>query len=234
MPKNTLPNEADLRLNIPILLFTLGATTLAGLLAGCAPAWYASRIDPGETLKEGGRTGTSVGKHRLRRILVIGEFGLALALLAGAGLAIHSFWNLTRVDLGIRTDHALTFSLPVPDSRSKDPVRITAYYRDILDHIAAVPGVSHATVMTGYPLYGAGVGMPFTLAGGRAYADPSQRPGAGFGMVTPDYVSTFGVHMVKGRSISEQDTANSVKVMMVNDSLWIRYARNRWAASGSH
>jgi len=233
MPKNTLPNEADLRLNIPILLFTLGATTLAGLLAGCAPAWYASRIDPGETLKEGGRTGTSVGKHRLRRILVIGEFGLALALLAGAGLAIHSFWNLTRVDLGIRTDHALTFSLPVPDSRSKDPVRITAYYRDILDHIAAVPGVSHATVMTGYPLYGAGVGMPFTLAGGRAYADPSQRPGAGFGMVTPDYVSTFGVHMVKGRSISEQDTADSVKVMMVNESLWIRYARNRWPASGS-
>ena len=109
MPRGTLPNEADLRLNLPILLFTLGATTLAGLLAGSAPAWYASRIDPGESLKEGGRTGTSAAKHRLRRLLVIGEFALALALLAGAGLAIHSFWNLTRVDLGIRTDHVLTF-----------------------------------------------------------------------------------------------------------------------------
>jgi putative ABC transport system permease protein len=227
MPPDTLPREADLRLNIPILLFTLVATTLAGLLAGCAPAWYASRIDPGETLKEGSRTGTSVGKHRLRRILVIGEFGLALALLAGAGLAIHSFWNLTRVDLGIRTDHVLTFSLPVPDSRSKDPVRITAYYRDILAHIAAVPGVSHATVMTGYPLYGAGFGMPFTLAGGRTYADPSQRPGAGFGMVTPDYVSTFGVHLVKGRSIGEQDTANSIKVMMVNESFARKYLQGK-------
>ena len=198
MPRGTLPNEADLRLNMPILLFTLGATTLAGLLAGSAPAWYASRIDPGESLKEGGRTGTSVAKHRLRRLLVIGEFALALALLAGAGLAIHSFWNLTRVDLGIRTDHVLMFSLPVPDSRSKDPAQITAYYRDILAHIDAVPGVSHATVMTGYPLYGAGFGMPFTLAGGPAYSDPSQRPGAGFGMVTPDYVSTFGIHMVQG------------------------------------
>jgi putative ABC transport system permease protein len=227
MPPNTLPNEADLQLNIPILLFTLLATTLAGLLAGCAPAWYASRIDPGDTLKEGSRTGTSVGKQRLRRVLVIGEFGLALALLAGAGLAIHSFWNLTRVDLGIRTDHVLTFSLPVPDSRSKDPERITAYYRDILAHIAAVPGVSHATVMTGYPLYGAGFGMPFTLAGGRTYADPSQRPGAGFGMVTPDYVSTFGVHMVKGRSIGEQDTANSIKVMMVNESFAKKYLQGK-------
>jgi putative ABC transport system permease protein len=227
MPPNTLPNEADLRLNLPILLFTLVATTVAGLLAGSAPAWYASRVDPGESLKEGGRTGTSVAKHRLRRVLVIGEFALALALLAGAGLAIHSFWNLTRVDLGIQTDHVLTFSLPVPDSRSKDPARITAYYRDILAHIDAVPGVSHATVMTGYPLHGAGFGMPFTLAGGTTYADPSQRPGAGFGMVTPDYVSTLGIHMVKGRSVSEQDTADSVKVVMVNESFAKKYLQGK-------
>ena len=227
MPRGTLPNEADLRLNIPILLFTLGATTLAGLLAGCAPAWYASRIDPGETLKEGGRSGMSVGKHRLRRVLVTGEFGLALALLAGAGLAIHSFWNLTQVDLGIQTDHVLAFSLPVPDSRSKDPVQISAYYRDILAHIGAVPGVSHAAVMTGYPLYGAGFGMPFTLAGGPAYADPSQRPLSGFGMVTPDYVATFGIHMVKGRSLSEQDTADGVKVAMVNESFAKKYLQGK-------
>ena len=109
MPRNTLPSEADLRLNIPILLFTLVATTVAGLLAGSAPAWFASRVDPAEILKEGGRAGTSAGKHFLRRILVIGEFALALALLAGAGLTIHSFWNLAHVDLGIKTDHVLTF-----------------------------------------------------------------------------------------------------------------------------
>jgi putative ABC transport system permease protein len=227
MPRGTLPNEADLRLNLPILLFTLCATTLAGLLAGSAPAWYASRIDPGESLKEGGRTGTSAAKHRLRRLLVIGEFALALSLLAGAGLAIHSFWNLTRVDLGLRTDHVLTFSLPVPDSRSKDPVQIAAYYRNILAHIDAVPGVSHAAVFTGYPLHGAGFGMPFTLAGGPSYSDPSQRPGSGFGMVTPDYVSTFGLHLVKGRSFSEQDTANGVKVAMVNQSFAKKYLQGK-------
>jgi putative ABC transport system permease protein len=227
MPRGTLPNEADLRLNIPILLFTLAATTLAGLLAGSAPAWYASRIDPGETMKEGGRSGMTAGKHRLRRLLVIGEFALAVALLAGAGLAVHSFWNLTRVDVGIRTDHVLTFSLPVPDARSKDPARISAYYRDILAHIGAVPGVSHATVMTGYPLYGAGFGMPFTIAGGPSYADPSQRPGAGFGMVTPDYLATLGAHLVRGRSFNEQDTADSVKVVMVNESFARKYLQGK-------
>jgi putative ABC transport system permease protein len=227
MPRGTLPNEADLRLNIPILLFSLAATTVAGLLAGSAPAWYASRIDPGETMKEGGRTGMTAGKQRLRRLLVIGEFTLAVALLAGAGLAIHSFWNLTRVDLGVRTDHVLTFSLPVPDARSKDPARISAYYRDILAHIGAVPGVSHATVMTGYPLYGAGFGMPFTIAGGPSYADPSQRPGAGFGMVTPDYLATLGAHLIKGRSLNEQDTADGVKVVMVNESFARKYLQGK-------
>jgi putative ABC transport system permease protein len=218
MPQNTLPIEADLRLNIPILLFTLAATTIAGLLAGCAPAWYASRIDPAETLKEGGRSGTSAAKHRLRQALVIGEFGLALTLLAGAGLALHSFWNLSQVDLGMRTDHMMVFFLPVPDTRSRDPVQIVTYYRDILAHIDAVPGVSYATAMTGYPLFGAGFGMPFTIAGGPTYADPSKRPTSGFGMVTPEYFQTLGIQVEKGRRFTAQDTVDSVKVAVVNES----------------
>ena len=82
VPPDILPSEADFRLNIPILLFTLAATTLAGLLFGCAPAWYASRVDPAEALKEGGRSGMGAGRHRLRRVLVVGEFALALALLS--------------------------------------------------------------------------------------------------------------------------------------------------------
>lgn len=225
MPEGTLPMEADLRLNLPILFFTLIATTLAGLLFGCAPAWYASRVDPAETLKEGGRTGTSSGRHRLRRILVIAEFSLALALLAGAGLTIHSFWNLLRVDPGVRTDHILTFSLPIPDSRSKDPERIATYYRQMLARIAAVPGVSHASAMTGMPLYGAGFGMPFTIVGKPAYADPSQRPGTAYGMVTPDYFQTFGIRLVKGRSFNDQDTSASVRVAVVNEKFVEKYLK---------
>ncbi len=227
MPRDTLPWEAKLTLNIPILLFTLGATTLAGLLAGSVPAWYASRVDPGEALKEGGRTGTSAGKHMVRRVLVVGEFTLALVLLAGAGLAIHSFWNLTRVDLGVKTDHVLTFFLPVPDQRSKDPVQISAYYRDILARIDAVPGVEHASAMTGMPLYGAGFGMPFTIDGGPTYADPSQRPNTGFGMVTPDYFATFGIHLVKGRELNDGDTATSVKVAVVNEDFVKKWLKGR-------
>src|SRR5262249_50395085 len=140
MPRGTLPDEADLHLNLPTLLFALGATTVAGLLFGSAPAWYASRVDPGEALKESNRTAVGAGRHRLRQTLVIGEFALALSLLAGAGLAIHSFLNLLRVDLGIRTDHVLTFYLPIPDSRPKEPEKIIAYYKQILSSVNTVPG----------------------------------------------------------------------------------------------
>jgi putative ABC transport system permease protein len=223
MPQGTLPDEADLHLNLPILGFTLLATTLAGLLFGCAPAWYASRIDPAETLKEGGRTGTGAGRHRLRQGLVIGEFALALTLLAGAGLAIHSFLNLLRVDLGLRTDHVLTFFLPVPDTRPKEPEKIIAYYHQMLDRINAVPGVTSSTAMTGLPLYGAGFGMPFTIVGKPAFNDPSMRPNTGFGMATPAFFDTFGIKIVKGRGFTEQDTASSVKVAVVSEEFARKY-----------
>ena len=222
MPAYTLPSEADVTLNIPVLLFTLLATTLAGMLFGCAPAWHASRVDPNETLKEGGRSGTSVGRHRLRRSLVIAEFALALTLLAGAGLAIHSFWNLARVDPGFRTDHILTFSLPVPEKRLTQPEQMVAYYKQLVEKIEGLPGVIRAEAATGMPLQGTNFGMPFTIVG-KPVADPSARPGAGFQMVTPGFFETFAIQMSKGRAFTDQDTASSVRVAVVNQTFVDRY-----------
>ena len=216
MPPGTLPTEADLRLNLPVLLFTLAASTLSGLLFGCAPAWSATRVDPAEVLKEGGRSGTGASRHRIRRLLVIGEFALALALLTGAGLAIHSFWNLTQVDLGTSITNIQTFSLPVPDSRPKDPARINAYYQQMIASIKAVPGVLDAAVSVGLPLEGSGFGMPFTIAGQPEFADPSQRPGAGFDMITPDYFKTYSIPVLRGRAFTDQDTAATMRVAIVN------------------
>jgi putative ABC transport system permease protein len=104
----------------------------------------------------------------------------------------------------------------VPEARPKDPQTVTAYYRDILAHISAVPGVSHAAASTGNPLYGGGFGMPFTLEGGPTYADQSKRPGTGFGMVTPDYFRTYGIQIESGRAFTDQDAAASVPVAMVD------------------
>jgi putative ABC transport system permease protein len=227
MPDGTLPSEADLSLNIPILLFSLGASTLAGLLFGCAPAWYATRVDPAEALKEGGRSGVSSSRKGLRRTLVVGEFALALTLLTGAGLAIHSFWNLTQVDLGTSTFHIQTFFLPVPDARPKDPTQIANYYQQMLSRIQAVPGVLNVSASTGLALEGAGFGMPFTIQGAPDITDPSQRPGAAFGMVTPDYFKTFSIQVLRGRSFTDQDKAGSVRVAMVSESFVKKYFKDK-------
>jgi predicted permease len=222
MPPFTLPSEADVTLNLPVLLFTLLATTIAGMLFGCAPAWQASRVDPNETLKEGGRSGTGAGRHRLRRSLVVGEFALALTLLAGAGLAIHSFWNLARVDPGFRTDHILTFNLAIPEKRLMQPEQMVAYYKQLVERIESLPGVIRAEAATGMPLQGTNFGMPFTIAG-KPVADPSARPGAGFQMVTPGFFQTFAIQMTKGRAFNDQDTASSVRVAIVNETFVNRY-----------
>jgi putative ABC transport system permease protein len=221
MPQYTLPSEADVTLNIPVLLFTMAATMLAGILFGCVPAFQAARLNLNDTLKEGGRSGAA-GKHRVRHALVLAEFALALTLLAAAGLAVHSFWNLTHVDMGFRTDHILTFSLPMPAERLKTAEQITAFYRELSSRVQALPGITAATVATGFPVQGANFGMPFEISG-KPVADRSQRPGAGFIMVTPGYFPTFGIRIAKGRAFTEADTAGGMHVAIVNSALVKKY-----------
>ena len=216
MPDGTLPSEADLSLNIPVLLVTIAATTIAGLLFGCAPAWYASRLDPAETLKEGGRSGSSKLRQRLRQALVVGEFTMALALLAGAGLAMHSFWNLAHVDLGVQVDHVLTFDLPMIKGKDATADQIVGYYQQLLRRLQSSTGVEHATITVGMPLEGAYFGMPFTI-GTTTYTDPSKRPGTGFQMISPDYFKTFGIRLVRGRAFADADNAQGIKVAIVNE-----------------
>jgi putative ABC transport system permease protein len=223
MPRFTLPWATDTRLSLPVLLFTLSATTLAGLLFGCAPAWFASRSNPGEALKSGAQVGLGVGRHRLQQILVIGELALALSIVAGAGLALHSFANLINVDMGVRTDHVLTFYLSVPKTQEKEPVKIAAYYRQMLTGIQAVVGVSSVSAQTGTPLFPPGM-TPFVVAGKSAPdSDSSKWPKAGFGAVTPDFFKTFGIQMMRGRAFTEHDVPSNAKVAIVNEEFVRRF-----------
>jgi putative ABC transport system permease protein len=225
IPPFTLPSEADIRVNLPVLFFSLGASLLSGVLFGCAPAWQTARLNLSDVLKESGRSAVSVGRHGLRRALVVIEFALALTLLAGAGLVIHSFWKLSRVDLGFRQDHILTFFLPVTNERFSSPEQINAFYRQLLDKIGSLPGITATSASTGMPIIGTNFGMPFNLAG-QAVDDPSSRPGAGFNMVTPEYFKTFGIGIEKGRAITAQDVAGGQPVAVVNQTFAKKYLSN--------
>jgi putative ABC transport system permease protein len=223
MPPFTLPSEADVRLNGPVLLFTVAATMFAGILFGCAPALQAARMNLNEVLKEGGRSASGSGRHGLRRSLVIAEFALALSLLAGGGLALHSLWNVAHVDLGFRSDHILTFSIPEPQGHLTDPQQITSFYRQLLERIQALPGVTAASASEGMPLQGTNFGMPFQIAGKPNIEDTSARPGAGFSMVSPEYFKAFGISMERGRAFTDQDVAGGVTVAVVNEAFVKKY-----------
>jgi len=215
LPPQMLPSEADVRMSVPVLIFTLLASLFTGLLFGSVPAWRASRLDLNEALKQGGR-GLGGGGRGLRRTLVVVEFALALTLLATGGLALRSFWNLTSLDLGIRTDHILTFSLPVPRTRFTQREQIAPYFQQMLGKIQSVPGVESAALTTGIPLRGWG-SVPFRIAGAAPVAEGA-RQDTGMQMVTPEYFDIFGIHLMRGRQFNSQDRADTIHVAMVNET----------------
>jgi len=218
IPPGTLPNEATISLNLPVLAFTFCCALAAGVVFGCAPAFQASRMNINESLKSGGRSGIQMGRFSLRRGLIVAEFALALSLLTGGGLALHSLWNVLHVNLGFRTDHLLTFYLPVPRGRLTEPVKLDVFYDQLLDRLRNTPGVESVSVSTGMPLTGVMFGNEFQVAG-REIVDRNRRPNAGFNMVSPDYFTTFGIPIVKGRAFTTSDNLSSPRVVMINETL---------------
>jgi putative ABC transport system permease protein len=224
MPAFTLPSEVDVRLSLPVLGFTLVTALLSGILFGCAPAFQALRQNVNDTLKEGGR-GLSSSRNRVQRVLVATEFALALTLLSGGGLAIHSLMNLSRVDLGFPSERMLTFGLNPPQQRLPDAERILAFYDRVQERIQALPGVQSVSYATGGPLAG-GFGMAFNITG-EPRVEGSGRQGTGFVMASPDYFKTYGLKIVKGRAFDATDGAGSPKVAVVNESFVARFLKGK-------
>jgi putative ABC transport system permease protein len=219
-----LPSEANIRISIPVLIFTVAVTVIAGVLFGSMPAWQATRLDLNEVLKLGGRTGGGA-RRSSRRVLVVAEFALAMTLLATGGLALKSFWNLTRIDLGIQTDHVVTFRLPVPEQRLKDPDQIRSYYRQMLERMAAVPGVQKVSLSSGTPGAGPGAGLRFSIAG-QPLPNPAERLRSLMQSVTPAYVDALGIRIVRGRNFVDADNESGARVAIVNEFFVKRYLPN--------
>ncbi len=224
LPRNELgiPYEANPQVNIPVLLFSIAATLICGVFFGCAPAWNAARQNVGDLLKEGGRSSSGGGHHRVRRVLVVAEFALALILVGGAGLMLRSFWNVTQVDLGIRRDHVLTFTVPVQHDRTAKSEQIRAVYNELLQRIGAVPGVSSVALAIGLPAEQA-PRLGFSIVGRPAEEDMSKQPQTIFMPVSPGYYKTYGIRLTQGRYLGPQDLAGAPRVAMVSESFVRQY-----------
>ncbi len=200
-----------------VLLFSLAVTALTCLLFSLAPLAHMLGTDVNDALKRtNDRAGTAHQGHRLRRALVVSEVALALLLLIGAGLMIRTFAQLRGVDPGFRTSHLLTLKAPPSDLRNAD--RCNAYYRDVLRRVTALPGVVSAGFTLGIPLDFKG-----WYNGVRAKGSTHEESVL-FRVVTPDYLRTIGIPLLRGRYLSERDNASAPPVAVVNEP----FARHLW------
>jgi putative ABC transport system permease protein len=215
----------DISLDFRTLAFALGAAVASGILAGLAPAWQCSRPNLTKALKDGGRGSSSGGSHhRLRNILVGAEVALAVVLLVGAGLMVRGFRTL--VGYGQKLDPAtlLTLRLAITDNKYHEPYQRAAFYRDVLDRIREIPGVSSAAAVSALPYSDHSDGRSFTIEG-RA-VEPGQLPSGMYQVATPEYFDVVRLPLVAGRFLTAGDGPDAPKVALISNRMVQRWWKN--------
>lgn len=206
------------------LAFALLISTGAALIFGLIPALYVARADVNEALKAGGRTSSpSHGRTRVWSLLVAGEVALASMLLIGAGLAMKSFVNLQHVNSGIRPDHVLTFRMRLPtDNLYKNDRDQADFYRRVLDKVEQIPGIQSAGLTDVLPLGQQNDREYFTIE--NRPLPPGQELVADFRRISPRYLSTMGIALLRGRLLSDRDVRDAPPVILIDETL----ARQYW------
>jgi predicted permease len=219
----TLPRINEIGLDWPVMLFALALALLTGLLCGLAPAFAAIRTSVNETLKEGGRTGTSSSGHaRLRSALVVAEIAVTLTLLTASGLLLRSFEKMRDVKLGFRPDHTLAALYVLPQQKYRTQSAIDEFTKTLLTKLGQLPGVDAVGITSFLPAGGNNWGSAFTIEG---YV-PAK--GAGLNMATVSLVESdpfeaLGIRVLRGHVFTESDNAGSPLVAIVNRKMAERY-----------
>ena len=219
IPDGFIPREVVIRLNLPALLFSLGAAVLTVLLFGLAPAAQTARRNIVEPLKDSGKgVGSGFRGGRLRNILVVVEIALSLMLLVGAGLLMRTFVKMQQVDLGLNPDNILVARLPFPRGTYKTAVEKQRFFQQLLPRLHALPGVVAATETSTLPPYG-GIGTAIEIPG-KTHTEEWRGL---FQLVSEGYAPTLGLRVTRGRMLSADDVNGARRVAVVNQTLVKRY-----------
>ncbi|HYC32148.1 MAG TPA: FtsX-like permease family protein, partial [Gemmatimonadales bacterium] len=219
-----LPRVDEIALHLPAVLLSVLASLGVIVVFGLLPALRAAPPAVTGALKEGGGAVTGRVRRRVRSALVVTEFALAVALLAGAALLGRSLLQVQRIDSGFEPEHLLVVPVDPPGTRYADPERALALYRAAAAAVAAVPGVEAVTLTNHVPLSGASINTALEVDG--VTADPSRTDEALFREVDAAYFRTVGVPLVGGRDFSDADMASPGDAVIVNQALAARYWPN--------
>ena len=219
IPDGLIPREANIRLNLPVLIFSLAIAALTAVLFGLLPAFQTAKRDIVDPLKDSGK-GVSGGFRggKLRGALVIVEVALSLMLLAGAGLLMRSFVALQTVDLGLNPNNVLVARLPLPRGQYTTAPEKQRFFRELLRRLHEVPEIEAATTVSSLPPYG-GIGSDIEIPGKTS----TERWNAIFQLVSEGYFQTIGLRLQRGRALSEADVNGARRVAVVNQTLVNRY-----------
>ena len=223
LPVDTTPMTLSGSPDWNVLGFTALISILTGVLFGLVPALQATRPELAPTLKDQASNvvgGTAVA---LRKSLVIGQVALSLLLLVGAGLFIQSLNKLKDLNPGFETGNLLTFQVEPTLSGAK-PEQVSSYYRQLMDRLRAVPGVTSASLAVMPLLDGNEWDNWVTIEG--YTARPDERPDVHMQFLTPDFFDTMKIPLLRGRDFTAQDDKGAPKVGIVNAKLAKRYFVN--------
>ena len=216
-----IPGWANVSLNGRALAFSLLLAILAGVVATIAPALEALRVNPLEQLKAGSRTAVGRGRARLRTVFAVAQISLAVALVIGAALISKGMDALLHSIDVYSPQHALTFNLALPESRYDEPEKRAAFYRDSLDKLRALPGVTHADVAAALPLSDNGWLQGFAIENRPVM--PGKFQSALHLVVSDGYFDALHIPIVSGRDINRSDTLGSTPVAVVSERFVAQY-----------
>jgi predicted permease len=236
-PAGDIPTRTEASWDWRVIALTFVVSALAGVVTGLAPALRATRFDLQTTLKEGAGALLASNRHFFRSALVVSQVAVCVVALIAGGMFVRSLQQVSRTNFGIRTDHLLMASLDL-GLQGYDEARQKQFHRQLLDRLKDLPGVRSASLASTVP-FGYGVEIAEIAAEEKA-GDKDSFTVVNANYVTPDYLTTMGGAVLKGRKFTESDNETAPKVAIINatmaERLWPGQdavgRRFKWNANG--
>jgi len=212
----TIPRIEQVTIDGPVLLFALSLICVVTLLFGSSPAFQGSRVSLVGALTHAGRGADTGASHRQRRALVMVEVGLSVVLLVAAGLLLRTFGQLHAVQLGYQTQDIVRFSLNLPNAEYESLEEVRTFYRTLEARLDGLPGVESVGSVFGAPL-GGGSATGDVLIDGRPEPEPGTGTEAAIRAVSPEYLQTMRIPLLRGRTLEPSDDVDGLPVTVVNE-----------------
>jgi putative ABC transport system permease protein len=218
IPPGTIPQEASIRLNLPVFLWTLAVSVASLVLFGLLPALHTAKGDVNEPLRAGGKTGGSLRGRKLQRVFVVSQIALSVVLALGAGWLVRSFVALRSVNLGFDPDHVLGVRIVLPDQQYATAEQKTRFFRSLLPELRALPGVASVAETSTLPPYG-GIPSGVEIRGNEAETHAESL----LYLISDHYFDVLNVPVLEGRLLSEPEVFGARKVAIINQTFAHQY-----------